>query len=70
MNLWNSCLNGQSSLVQEVKVRFNALVDIIGYKGRVNVDKDGNSKIVADGELYSLIFEHLDCFCYFVCRLL
>jgi hypothetical protein len=33
-----------------VKVRFNALVDIIGYKGRVNVDKDGNPKIVADGE--------------------
>jgi hypothetical protein len=29
---------------------FCSLVDIIGYKGRVNVDKDGNPKIVADGE--------------------
>jgi hypothetical protein len=36
----DSCLNGQSSLVQEVKARFEHFVDVVGYKGRVNVDKN------------------------------
>jgi uncharacterized protein YlxW (UPF0749 family) len=44
----DSCLNGKSSLVQEVKARFEHFVDVVGYKGRVNVDNDGNPEIVTN----------------------
>ncbi len=44
----DSCFNGQLSLVQEVKARFEHFVDVVGYKGRVNVDNDGNPEIVTD----------------------
>jgi hypothetical protein len=35
-------------LVQEVKARFEHFVDVVGYKGRVNVDNDGNPEIVTN----------------------
>jgi hypothetical protein len=38
----------KSSLVQEVKARFEHFVDVVGYKGRVNVDNDGNPEIVTN----------------------
>jgi hypothetical protein len=44
----DSCLNGKSSLVQEVKARFEHFVNVVGYKGRVNVDNDGNPEIVTN----------------------
>jgi hypothetical protein len=31
-----------------VKARFEHFVDVVGYKGRVNVDNDGNPEIVTN----------------------
>jgi hypothetical protein len=68
----DSCLNGKSSLVQEVKARFEHFVNVVGYKGRVNVDNDGNPEIVtndrpgmAPSDLFGWLL--LPCFLRWAC---
>jgi hypothetical protein len=45
-----SCLNEKLSLVQEIQKLVDKFVEVVGYQGTVNVDENGDAKIVANGK--------------------